>query len=137
LEQYADHLELNVWVSSTISTLSQDPKTKKWRVTIIRRQTRLNGQVSEQERTLSVKHIIFCTGMGSQNPPIPSFSGMDTFKGQVLHSSQYKHARDYQGKKVVILGSGTSGMSSVFTSQMFVHKSAILTNSPRYLRGLP
>jgi len=137
LEQYPDHLDINIWVSSTISTLSQDPKTQKWRVTIIRRQTRLNGQVSEQERTFSVKHIIFCTGMGSQNPPIPSFLGMDTFKGQILHSSQYKHARDYQGKKVVVLGSGTSGTSSIFTSPMFVDESAILANSPRYLCGLP
>src|SRR6266545_1958621 len=135
-EYYTNILELNVWVSSTISSLWQDPTSKKWHVTIIRRKTGPNGQVLEQERRLLVKHVIFCTGMGNPNPPIPSFSGMDTFKGQILHSGNYKRALDYQGKKVVIIGAGTSGMSSMLTSLMFIHESAMLTDSPRHLHGL-
>ena len=122
-------------MSSTISSLRQDPASKKWHVTINRCQTGPNGQVLQQRRLL-VNHVIFCTGMGSPNPPIPSFSGMDTFKGQILHSGNYKRALDYQGKKVVIIGAGTSGMSSMLTSLMFIHESAMLTDSPRHLHGL-
>jgi len=49
---------------------------------------------------------------------MPTFPGMGTFKGQMLHSTQYKRALDLQGKKVVVVGACTSGMSH---SPMFVH----------------
>ena len=124
MEHYADILELKVWTSSSV-TLSQEPGSEKWRATIIRRKKGPNGQTSEQERTFIVNHVIFCTGMGSQDPPIPSLSGRDTFKGQILHSAQYKRALDYRGKKVVIIGAGTSGTSSILTLSIFTHESAI------------
>ena len=52
---------------------------------------------------------------------MPTFPGMGTFKGQMLHSTQYKRALDLQGKKVVVVGACTSGMSRCVHSPMFVH----------------
>lgn len=98
-------------MSSTITSLTQDPDTKKWRVTIIRHRKDLNGKNWTQERKLVVNHVIFCTGLGSPNPQIPLFPGLDVFKGKTLHSTQHKRALDHQGKKVVIIGACTSGIS--------------------------
>ena len=33
----------------------------------------------------------------------------DEFEGEILHSTQYKSATDHIGKKVVVVGAGTSG----------------------------
>ena len=33
----------------------------------------------------------------------------DKFKGTIIHSEGYKNAADYEGQKVVVVGSGNSG----------------------------
>lgn len=94
----------------------QDPQTHEWHVTILRRRSLPAGQISEHERKFVVKHVIFCTGLGSPNPRIPAYPGLDTFKGDVMHSIRYKRASDYRGKRVTIIGACTSGLCSVFSS---------------------
>lgn len=114
-------------MSSTITSLTQDPDTNKWHVTISRRRKGLNGQSWEQERKLVVNHVIFCTGLGSPNPQIPSYPGLDSFKGMALHSTQHKRALDHQGKKVVIIGACTSGTFQLTTtdSQSLIYRSIL------------
>ncbi|CAA7260826.1 unnamed protein product [Cyclocybe aegerita] len=99
LEFYADALELNVWTSSNITSLKQDLETSKWVATIDK-----NGV----QRRLVVNHVVFCSGLGSEKPNIPEYPGRDEFKGQVLHSTQHKRAKDHAGKKVVVIGACTS-----------------------------
>ncbi|KAF9459685.1 hypothetical protein BDZ94DRAFT_1380914 [Collybia nuda] len=100
LEGYAEALELNVWTSSTVVNATQDASTSRWHV-LVRR-----GDGSE--RKFDVKHLIFATGLGGSESPIPKIPGMDTFKGQILHSTKHKKADDHKGKKVVIIGACTS-----------------------------
>ncbi|KAF8625300.1 hypothetical protein AX15_005434 [Amanita polypyramis BW_CC] len=99
LEAYAEALELNVWTSSTVLKVSQDPVSKKWDVTV--------KCADGSERVLDVKHVIFGTGFGGIEPNIPDIAGKEAFKGQILHSTQFKRGSDHIGKKVVIIGSGT------------------------------
>lgn len=101
LENYAHAMELNVWTSSTVTRIEQDPQTHIWTVDI-RRET---GTI----RTFRVKHVIFAVGWSGGAPHMPIYPGMDEFKGQILHSSQHKSARDHIGKKVVVVGACTSG----------------------------
>jgi len=100
LEFYVEALELNVWTSSTVINSTQDPITKIWSV-IVKQQ---NGK----ERVFKVKHIVLALGFKGDQWYIPSFPGQDTFKGQVLHSSQHGKASDHAGKKVVVIGACTS-----------------------------
>ncbi|PPR06695.1 hypothetical protein CVT24_013028 [Panaeolus cyanescens] len=107
LEFYAEALELDFWVSSTITHVSHDPQSKKWTVVITRKRV-VDGQAVEEVRQLRVNHIVFATGMGSDVPNIPSYSGMDLFKGEIIHSTQHQSASEHVGKKVVIVGACTS-----------------------------
>ncbi|KAK2462191.1 hypothetical protein APHAL10511_005779 [Amanita phalloides] len=100
LESYADALELNVWTSSVVTQATQDPSSKHWKVTV----KRGNGT----ERVLTVKHIVFATGLAGTKPNTPKVPGRENFKGQVLHSSEHKRATDHAGKKVVVIGACTS-----------------------------
>ena len=42
-------------------------------------------------------------------PYMPDLEGLESFKGQVLHSSQFDLASDFTGKGVLVIGTGTSG----------------------------
>ncbi|KXN82269.1 putative indole-3-pyruvate monooxygenase YUCCA11 [Leucoagaricus sp. SymC.cos] len=100
LENYADSLEIPVWNSSTITGATQD-ENGSWHVGIIR------GDGSE--RKFIVNHIIFATGLGGGAIKSFEYPGLkDAFKGEYLHSTQHKRALDHAGKKVVVVGSGTS-----------------------------
>ena len=61
-----------------------------------------------RERILHPHHLVFATGITGL-PNMPVYSGMDEFGGHILHSSQYGKAMDHAGKKVVVVGAGTSG----------------------------
>ncbi|KAJ6605473.1 hypothetical protein DFH09DRAFT_1242201 [Mycena vulgaris] len=99
LEHYAEALELNVWTSSIVVSARQD-SSGAWNVVVHR---------SGKERAFKVRHLIFATGIGAGEGSIPSYPGMDRFKGTLLHSTQHKRATDHAGKKIVVIGACTSG----------------------------
>ncbi|MGA8218583.1 MAG: NAD(P)/FAD-dependent oxidoreductase [Solirubrobacterales bacterium] len=45
-----------------------------------------------------------------QNPFIPDWPGRDDFEGSLLHASEYRNARPFEGQNVLVVGSGSSGM---------------------------
>jgi cation diffusion facilitator CzcD-associated flavoprotein CzcO len=118
-ESYAHSLELDVWTSSTVTRASQDPETKKWTVEIER-----SGLGS---RTLVVNHLVFAVGFGGGTHNMPQLPGavcvpefiliicltlrvQEEFKGTIVHSGHYTKAKDYEGKKVIVVGACTSGI---------------------------
>ncbi|EAU90811.1 monooxygenase [Coprinopsis cinerea okayama7 len=112
LEHYAEIMELNVWLSSTIQSIKQDPETGKWDVTVLRKVKGPDSAVKEEAREFeAIHHLVMATGQGSGVPEIPSIPGEDRFKrndGTVLHSTEHKRAADHRGKKVIVVGACTS-----------------------------
>lgn len=43
-------------------------------------------------------------------PLNPRIAGIDTFKGEQLHSHDYRKPDPFEGKSVVVIGAGPSGM---------------------------
>ncbi|KAE9404770.1 FAD/NAD(P)-binding domain-containing protein [Gymnopus androsaceus JB14] len=110
-ESYVDALELNVWTSSLVSNAHQDPKTNIWSVSV----TREGGST----RTLRVKHLVFAIGFGDCLPTMPEYPGADQFEGEILHSTRYKTARDYAGKKAIVVGACGSGKFTAMLMHFF------------------
>ncbi|PPQ75216.1 hypothetical protein CVT24_010175 [Panaeolus cyanescens] len=108
LKFYADAMELSVWTSSSVTSLGQNAQSLEWTVTVVRKTAAADNGDEIEERILRVKHVVFATGFGGVTPNTPMYPGMDTFKGQILHSTQHKKASDHTGKKVVVVGSCTS-----------------------------
>ncbi|KAJ6539575.1 hypothetical protein B0H19DRAFT_1213485 [Mycena capillaripes] len=99
LENYAEALEVPVWTSSEVTDASRDA-AGMWKVTV--------SNSERGDRIFTVKHLVFATGFGSYRGKLPTYPGMDEFKGPILHSSQHKKATDHAGKKVVVIGACTS-----------------------------
>lgn len=98
LEMYTRVMELNYWTKTTCKNARFDEAAGEWTVEIDR-----DGKAM----TLNPKHVIFATGMSAQ-PNMPSFPGMDSFKGDQHHSSKHPGPDAYKGKKAVIVGSNNS-----------------------------
>ncbi|MGI9409260.1 MAG: flavin-containing monooxygenase [Hyphomicrobiaceae bacterium] len=100
LEFYADTMEINVWTSTEFTGGSYDEKTDEWTLTVRR------GDGSE--RVLRPRHVVFATGV-SAIPVMPNLPGLDTFKGDLMHSSAYMSGDKWKGRKGIVFGTGNSG----------------------------
>ena len=99
LQYYAEVLELNVWVKSTVEKATRDPETGIWSVLVTTRHPDTNGP--DTQRVFKVKHLIFATGLVPEIPKFPEFPGASNFKGEMIHAYAFKTAADYKGKKVM------------------------------------
>jgi cation diffusion facilitator CzcD-associated flavoprotein CzcO len=58
---------------------------------------------------LRARQVIVATGL-DQAPVVPDWPGRDSFEGDLLHSSEYRNPRPFEGKRVLVVGPGSSGM---------------------------
>jgi len=98
LEVYAKAMDLNYWGKSACTAATWDEGRKEWLVKVDR---------DGQEVSLKPKHLILATGLYG-GPFVPELEGREHFQGEVLHASEYKSAAGYAGKRVVVVGTGTS-----------------------------
>jgi putative flavoprotein involved in K+ transport len=98
LESYVDILGVDFWTRTSFEGGSYDDAAGRWTV-------RLNREGTEC--LLHPKHIVIATSV-SGFPSIPVIDGIGNFQGEVLHSSAFKAGRAWQGRSVVVFGTGTS-----------------------------
>ncbi len=98
LESYTKIMELNYWTRSTCQSARYDEASGEWIVTVDR-----DGETVE----LRPKQLVLATGM-SAVPNMPDLPGMDSFKGDLHHSSRHPGPDAYVGKKAVVVGSNNS-----------------------------
>jgi putative flavoprotein involved in K+ transport len=58
---------------------------------------------------LHAPHVIAATG-GFGRPHRPWLAGEDTYRGTVVHASEYRRPDEYAGKRVVVVGGGNSAV---------------------------
>ncbi len=98
LEMYTKVMELNYWASTECQSARYDEQAGHWVVQVLK---------DGQPVTLKPQHLVLATGM-SAVPNLPKVTGMETFKGELHHSSQHPGAEGYRGKKAVVIGSNNS-----------------------------
>ena len=98
LESYTKIMELNYWGNTEAKSASYNEATGEWTVNVER-----DGQAM----VLRPKQLVLATGM-SGKPNLPSFPGMDVFRGDQHHSSAHPGPDAYKGKRCVVIGSNNS-----------------------------
>ncbi|RLN22681.1 indole-3-pyruvate monooxygenase YUCCA2-like [Panicum miliaceum] len=96
--------------------------------------------LSTATREYRSKWLVVATGENAE-PVLPEIDGLDGFKGQVMHSCDYRSGEPYQGSKVLVVGCGNSGMEvSLDLSNHNVHTSMVVRDTvhvlPREIMGL-
>lgn len=98
LETYAEELGLKIWNGTELHRARYDQHAGNWHVELKR---------DAEQRELRPRHIVLALGL-SGFVRVPEFAGQDTFKGQQLHSSDYRNGHVYSGQDVVIVGANNS-----------------------------
>jgi cation diffusion facilitator CzcD-associated flavoprotein CzcO len=55
------------------------------------------------------RHVIVATGYANK-PVLPPWIGRNRFRGQLLHSADYRNADPYRGRDALVVGSGSSAL---------------------------
>ncbi len=93
LENYAAHFGLQPRFGETVRTVERD--ADGWIV----------GSTSV---SVHASFVVIASGYNAE-PVIPSISGMDTFTGEVIHSTDYVDAKPFAGRSVLVIGMGNTG----------------------------
>jgi monooxygenase len=103
----------------------------RWLVTAER------GDTGEQA-TISCQFIFSCSGYYDYDQGYtPEFAGIDSFKGQVIHAQHWPEQMDYQGKRVVVIGSGATAVTLVPAMSQDTASLVMLQRTPTYIASVP
>ncbi|HEY6637988.1 MAG TPA: NAD(P)/FAD-dependent oxidoreductase [Solirubrobacterales bacterium] len=58
---------------------------------------------------LRAPQVIVATGLEG-TPAIPDWPGRETFEGELIHSAEYRKPEPFEGRRVLVVGPGSSGM---------------------------
>ena len=75
--------------------------------------------------------ILACGPM--HEPVLPDIKGMSEFKGEIFHSSQWRHDIDLTGKKVAVIGTGASALQFVPQIQPIVQQLSIFQRTAQWV----
>ncbi|KAJ9132188.1 Flavin-containing monooxygenase [Pleurostoma richardsiae] len=129
LEWYASAMELHAWTDSNIASARKDSEGR-WEVTVER-----GTEDGKSTRTFHPKQIILATSLAGV-PFVPEIPGMEKFKGIVRHSTQHDSAREWVGKKVLVVGTSSSGFDTAFDFARRGIDVTLLQRSPSYVMSL-
>lgn len=106
LREFAEYFDLLRYIrfKTTVCSVTKRPdfsETGQWDVI-----TETDGK---QDRAV-FDAVMICTGhFLSPNLPLESFPGIHKFKGQILHSQDYRIPDPFQDKRVLVVGLGNTG----------------------------
>jgi putative flavoprotein involved in K+ transport len=107
-ERYPTRAELIEYLREYAGRLDADIRTGQ-RVLRVARADDGFAVVTEAGLELTADLAIAASG-GFGAPHRPALPGLDTFVGQAIHSSEYRNADGYAGRRVVVVGGGDSAM---------------------------
>lgn len=85
-----------------------------------------------------IKAHYWINGMGPLNrPSFPTIAGMETFKGDAFHSSNWDHSVDIKDKKVAVIGTGASSIQITPSIAPNVEQLYVYQRTPAWIMPKP
>ena len=100
-------LEAAIRYSTRITRCSWSSTDKKWTV-------ETQGAGGALGKTYRCNFLWMCQGYyDHDNPYLPNWSGMEDFKGELIHAQKWNENVDYKDKQVAVIGSGATGATII------------------------
>ncbi|HYX97153.1 MAG TPA: NAD(P)/FAD-dependent oxidoreductase [Geodermatophilus sp.] len=110
---------------------SWSTEDRRWTVEVTRSDT------GEQLR-FTTDFLWMCQGYYNHEKPYqPQWEGLDRFQGQVIHPQQWPQDLDLSGKRVVVIGSGSTAATLIPAIAQQAAHVTMLQRSPTYFLALP
>ena len=103
LGAYARHfgLDVRIRLSTEVVDLQPVDGRESWLVTT-------RDLASGDETVAEYAGVVIANGH-NWNPKLPQYPGQDGFRGDIIHSAQYKGADVLRGRRVLVVGAGNTG----------------------------
>ena len=92
--------------------------------------------------SLTAAHVVIATGSDAE-PVLPSWPGLDSFGGIVIHAGQFRNVAEMAGRDVLVVGPGNSGvdllgyLAASDAGRLWLSARSGMTVTPRRLGGVP
>ena len=97
-QSYADYFGLTKFIQFETKVNNCSLVDEVWHIEIEH-----NGQVKTEKFT----HLVVCNGH-HWNSRMSDYPGMDSYKGNIIHSHAYKKSESFKDKSVLVIGGGNS-----------------------------
>ncbi|KAG4187673.1 hypothetical protein ERO13_A08G116100v2 [Gossypium hirsutum] len=122
LDDYVSRFKISPLYRRTVESAEFDGETGKW---IVKARNLGSGEVEELEG----RFLVVASGETS-DPFTPVIEGLNTFPGDVLHSTRFRNGKAFQNQKVLVVGSGNSGMEIAFDLANHGAQTSLVVRSP-------
>ncbi|KAF9501199.1 FAD/NAD(P)-binding domain-containing protein [Pleurotus eryngii] len=137
LEEYVDYLRAycahfsfidRIRLQSKVVSISRDPNGDHIVAYVHKSQT---GEWENVPRTIRVHYVAICTGL-HVIPAVPELPGIGHI-AQAFHSHEYKSLDQLAGRRVMILGTGETGMDIAYEAAKADAKQVVLCSRSGFL----
>ncbi|WOG94782.1 hypothetical protein DCAR_0314079 [Daucus carota subsp. sativus] len=130
LDDYVTRFDIKPLYKRLVVSAFYDESSMKWTVEVT------NGVSGEAEKYYG-RFLVVATGE-TCDPYVPEFEGLSKFKGDAIHSTQYKCGEAYENKHVLVVGCGNSGMEIALDLANYGAKVSIVVRRPAHVlsRGM-
>lgn len=134
LREYVDYivdkheLRENIQLSTKVSDANWNEEKKRWDIQI----ESADGKVD----TLQSQFLISAAGLFS-TPKLPKIKGIEDYKGKMFHTTGWDHSFDCTGKKVAVIGTGSTGSQLVRGVAAKAESLSIYQRTPNWVNHVP
>jgi cation diffusion facilitator CzcD-associated flavoprotein CzcO len=115
----------------SVQRASWSSTTARWTVTVERRAT---GETLQ----LTCEFLFMCTGYYDYaKGHSPAFTGMERFRGRIVHPQHWSTDLEYADQRVVVIGSGATALTMVPALAKTAAHVTLLQRSPSYVLAVP
>ncbi|XP_022030864.1 probable indole-3-pyruvate monooxygenase YUCCA10 [Helianthus annuus] len=122
LKNYVYHFNVDPLYQRSVESAWYDKSAQKWVVTA-------QNNVSALVKEYVSEFLVVGTGENSEGF-IPNVYGLDTFKGLVIHSSDYENGKTFGDKDVLVVGAGNFGMEIAYDLCNWGAQTSVVVRSP-------
>jgi len=94
LENYAKHFKIKPHFNTTVNSIKRVGDA--WQISTL------------DAKLFTAENIIIATGV-NRVPHVPTWKGQENFKGNIVHSRNYKNAQPFENQRVLVIGMGNTG----------------------------
>ncbi|HZC17852.1 MAG TPA: NAD(P)/FAD-dependent oxidoreductase, partial [Caulobacteraceae bacterium] len=129
LQEYLDYiidkydLRRRIQLDTKVSSAHWDQDRKLWSLAI-------DGP--DGPETLESQFVVSASGLFS-TPVLPEIEGIERFKGKMFHTTAWDHSYDYTGKRVAVVGTGSTGSQLARGVAEKARSLTIYQRSPKWL----
>lgn len=131
LQSYANRFDVRPLFNHAVTQAKLDTRSGLWHVHTVAA-VAAGGEEVERlvvMREFRARWLVVASGENAE-PVVPAFPGAKAFRGEIFHSSCYRNGVEFQGKKVLVVGCGNTGMEIALDLANFGAEPSLVVRSP-------